>query len=212
MAEDRSESDKLIEGIAEEARREAEKITSEAELQASEIVEGAEKRGKQIVEEAEERGEEQAEAIRAGNRQTIDAERRRSRLKAEERIFSRAYDMIHRRLEELRRSDEYPGILKGWIVEGALGLGVEKAEVNAPEEERRLITGELLSEAEEEVRAHGGEVSLSLSQNQPIRGQGVVVDEAGGRLSFNNRVEARLQRYAAEIRRMIYGKIQEEPE
>ncbi len=211
MSGESGEGDKLLEGIAEEAQQEAKKIRDEAEQQAAEIVAGAEKRAKSILDEAEQRGEEQARVIRSKNEQNIEAERRRLRLKAEERLFDRALEKIHEKLEQLRRSDEYPHILRGWIVEAALGLGVDEAEVNAASRERELVSEELLRAAEEELREHGGETRLSLSEKSPITGQGVVVEEAGGRLAYNNTVEARLQRYSAEVRRMIYEEIQEEP-
>jgi F-type H+-transporting ATPase subunit b len=211
MSGESGEGDRLLEGIAEEAQQEAKKIKDEAEQQAAEIVNGAKKRAEKILEEAEQRGEEQARIIRSKNGQNIDAERRRLRLKTEERLFDRALELIHERLAQLRDSGEYPDILRSWIAEGALGLGVEEAEVNAPAQERELITEELLGEAEEELRSLGGETKLRLSDKAPISGQGVVVEESGGRLAYRNTVEARLQRYNAEVRRMIYEEIQEEP-
>lgn len=207
-----SDGDKLLEGIASEAREEAERITAEAERQAEEIVRGARNRAESILEDAEAKGEEQAKAIRAKSRQNIETEERKRRLKAEERLFSKAMGMVHRKLEELRESDEYPEVVKGWIVEAALGLGVEEAEVKAPAREGKLIDEQLLHDAEEELRSCGSKAELRLAEEQLSSGQGVVVAEREGRLSYNNLAEARLQRYAAEVRRMIYEQIKDEPE
>ncbi len=212
MAQEQRDGEKLLEGIAEEARREAEKIREEAERQAEEIVRGAERRAKQSIAEAESRAEEQTETIRSRSRQRIEAERRRLRLEAEERLFSKAYDMLKGRLEKMKTSEEYPEILRQLIVEGALGLGVAEAKVNASTDERSLLGDALLAQAEKELEALGMEVSLSLSDKSPLDGQGVVVEDTDGRLSFNNRMDARMKRYATEIRRMIYQEIREEPE
>lgn len=212
MAQEQRDGEKLLEGIAEEARREAEKIREEAERQAEEIVRGAERRAKQSIAEAESRAEEQTETIRSRSRQRIEAERRRLRLEAEERLFSKAYDMLKSRLEKMKTSEEYPEILRQLIVEGALGLGVAEAKVNASTDERSLLGDALLAQAEKELEALGMEVSLSLSDKSPLDGQGVVVEDTDGRLSFNNRMDARMKRYATEIRRMIYQEIREEPE
>ncbi len=212
MAQEQRDGEKLLEGIAEEARHEAEKIREEAERQAEEIVRGAERRAKQSIAEAESRAEEQAETIRSRSRQRIEAERRRLRLEAEERLFSKAYDMLKGRLEKMKTSEEYPEILRQLIVEGALGLGVSEAKVNASTDERSLLGEALLAQAEKELEALGMEVSLSLSDKPPLDGQGVVVEDTDGRLSFNNRMDARMKRYATEIRRMIYQEIREEPE
>jgi V/A-type H+/Na+-transporting ATPase subunit E len=212
MSAEQRNGEKLLEGIAEEARREAKKLREEAERQAEEIVKGAEKRAKQSIADAESAAEEQAETIGSRNRKSMEAERRRLQLEAEERLFTKAYEMLKDRLEKMKTAEEYPEVLRRLIIEGALGLGISEAKVNASAEERNLLSDTLLRAAEKELEKKGLKVSLSLSKEPPIDGQGVVVEENGGRLSFNNRMDARMRRYAAEIRRMIYQEIREEPQ
>ncbi|MFO7849235.1 MAG: V-type ATP synthase subunit E family protein [Spirochaetia bacterium] len=212
MEQEKDEEDMLLRGIAEEGQREADKILSEAEQQAKEIIDGAKKRAEKIVADAEERAAGEAETIQSRNRRTIETEQRKIRLKAEENLFAEALEMVRSRLKELQRAHNYPDILQGWIAEAALGLDVEKAEVNGSAEERKHLTEALLRKAEEEVNSRGGGVKLSVSQKEPLSEQGVVLEEMGGRLFFNNRVEARLKRYAPEVRRMIYEEIKKKPE
>jgi len=209
MSAERSEAGGLIEGIAEDARQEADKIRSEAQQQAEEIVKGAKKRAKQTLAEAEERGEEQVSLLHSKNRQTIEAEQRKLRLKAEERLFDKAMKMIHRRLAKLREEEDYGDILQGLIAEAAIGLSVEKALVYSSQAERDYLSKEFLRRAEEEIRSYGPPVSLEAATEAKVSGQGVVVEDEDGRLSYNNTMEARLQRYAAQLRRMIYEEISE---
>ncbi|MFP4267405.1 MAG: V-type ATP synthase subunit E [Spirochaetaceae bacterium] len=212
MEEERAEEDKLLDGIAEEAQREADTILGEAEKQAREIMKGAKEKAEKIVADAEERGLEEAETIKAGNRRAVETEQRKIRLKSEEKLFAETLEIVRSRLKELQGDEGYPDIVQGWIAEAALGLGAEKAEVNGSVEERKYLNESLLGRAEEEVDSRGGGVKLSVSGKDPLSGQGVVLEEPDGRLFFDNRVEARLKRYAPQVRRMIYEEIQEKPE
>lgn len=212
MEKERAEEDKLLEGIAEEAQKEADTILEEAEKQAREIVKGAKEKAETIAADAEERGKGEAETIWSRSRRAVETEQRKIRLKSEENIFAETLDMVRSRLKELQGADHYPDILQGWITEAALGLGARKAEVNGSAEDRKHLTRALLKRAEEEAGSRDVSIDLSVSGKEPLSGQGVVLEEIDGRLFFNNRVEARLRRYAPQVRRMIYEEIQERPE
>jgi len=203
--------DQLLRGIAEQAKQEAERIISEADIQAGEIVKNARRKAGLILDEAGEKCEQQAGVIRRKNAQNIEAERRRMRLKAQEELFSLALKKVRDSLSTLKGKPEYPGILKGWIVEGAIGLGQDRLSVNSSTEERPLLTGSLLKEAEKEIgEKTGRRVKIELSKEAPLMSQGVFLSSANGRLAFNNLIEARLQRYSTAVRKMIYQQIQAE--
>jgi len=206
-----SRSGRLLEGIVEQAQQESKKILADAEQQAKEIVEGARRKSDTIREEAEERLEKQVEVIRRKYRQLTETEQRRIRLQAQEEIFSMTLERVRDGLTALRKKPDYPDILKNWIVEGALGLGRDRLHVNGSEHERSLLDSKLLKECEREIAGKNGrQVGLELSPDPPTGGQGVFLSTTDGRLAFNNLVEARLQRYSAGIRRMIYRRIQSE--
>lgn len=211
MSDSQSESRRkaLLEGIAAEAEEEAEKVRREAERQAEEIRRGAEEKAEQIRRQAEERAEQQARSIRSAKRQEVEAERRKVLLDAKERLFREAMSRLRDRMEELRREESYRQVLLGWTAEAALGLEAQELVFNGGSRERELADESFLRDAGEEVRrAGGGEVSLHLSAEVPLAEQGVVLSSADGRVVFNNRLSARLERYGSMLRRMIYRHIE----
>jgi vacuolar-type H+-ATPase subunit E/Vma4 len=110
--------------------------------------------------------------------------------------------------EQQIQKKEYSGILQDWIVEGAIGLNAEKAEVNASEAEMKLINRDLLTKAEAKVRdITGRKVNLVKSRRDPLSAQGVVLTTENGRISFNNQAPARFLRYQSEIRKLIMSEL-----
>jgi F-type H+-transporting ATPase subunit b len=210
MTEGGMQSEDLLRGISELAKEETERILTEARRQAAEIVEGAKIKAATILREAEERAEKQAEAIKLKYRQLIETERRKIRLQVQEELYSMAMDMVRGGIARLRTEPDYKDVLKGWIVEGALGLDRDRIYVNAPKEERRLLRADVLADCGKEAsRLSGREVKIELSSDPPTVRQGVFLSAGDGRIAFNNEVDARLQRRSAEIRRMIYRRIQD---
>ena len=213
MAENRQkgQDNKLLEGIIQEAEQEAERIRDEADRQAREIVENARIKADEVRQTARERAEQQGEVLRHKNEQNIQAEQRKRRLKVQEDLFTLALQKIRDTLQEFRGRTEYADILKGWITEGAIGLGQDQLIVNGSAPERKILTDSFLRNAEKEVEKQTGrQVRISLSDGPPLQKQGVLLSTQDGRLAFNNMVEARLQRYSTSIRKMIYERIRSE--
>src|SRR6056297_2001635 len=204
-----SQNTSLLSGISEQAEAEVKKISEDAERQAKEIVEGGRKKSESIRQDAEEKGRKQAEVILKKNAQAIEAEQRKLRLKAQEELFNKAMTRVKEKLQALTEQSDYRSILKGWIAEGAIGLSEDELKVNASEQELKLITDELLREAEAEVKfVTGRSVQIERADGPPLQKQGVFLTAREGRLAFNNLAEARLERYSTVIRRMIYQRMQ----
>ncbi|MFO7731382.1 MAG: V-type ATP synthase subunit E family protein [Spirochaetia bacterium] len=202
---DESQNASLLSGITEQAEVEVKKIAEDAERQAKEIVEGARKRAETIHQDAEEKGRKQAEGILKKNAQAIEAEQRKLRLKAQEELFDKAMGRVKEKLQELTERPDYPSILKGWIVEGALGLSEDALKVNASKRELGMITDNLLREVEADVKTvTGRSVKIERTDQPPLQKQGIFLTAREGRLAFNNLADARLERYSTVIRRMIY--------
>jgi len=205
----KAEGDQLLQGIAEQAEQEAARIKQEAETQAREIVENAKRKAETLRQEARAKSEQQAESIRLKNEQNIEAEQRKRQLKAQEELFSLALSKVRETLRKRMDLSDYKEILRAWIVEAAIGLGRDELTANASAEERKLLTGTMLAQAEKEVEKQTGlRVKITLSEDAPLQKQGVSLTSKNGRLAFNNTVEARMQRYATAVRRMIYRQIQ----
>ena len=208
-----SQNASLLSGISEQAKAEVKKVSEDAERQAKEIVEGARKRAESIRQDAEEKGRKQAEGILTKNAQAIEAEQRKLRLKAQEELFNKAMRRVKEKLQALTERSDYRSILKGWIVEGAIGLSEDALKVNTSEQELKLITNDVLREAEAEVKTvTGRSVKIERTAQSPLQKQGVFLTAREGRLAFNNLAEARLERYSTVIRRMIYRRMESSDE
>jgi len=198
------EKNVLVRGILDNARSEARKIEVEAERAFQERLKAAGSQVKALQRETDERIREQTAAIERDNASSIAIETHRIALRNRERIVHEVQERVKRRLEGLSGKPEYRDILVGWIVEAMIGLGVEKASVNASADEMRLIDRPLLTEAEERVRElTGRRVRLEKSGSAPLLARGVVLEAEGGRLMFNNQVPTRMLRYQSQIRKLI---------
>ena len=207
--DDQSQSASLLSGISQEAEDEVKRITQEAERQAREIVEGGRRKAETIGHEAEEKGKQQYDDILKKNEQAIEAEQRKIRLKTQEQLFNQAMRRVKEKLRALTERSDYSSIIKGWIVEAAIGLSEEQLTVNGSETEVELITDDLLRQAEAEVKSNTGRtVKITRADAPPLQKQGIFLTAREGRLAFNNLVEARLERYSTVLRRMIYRRME----
>jgi vacuolar-type H+-ATPase subunit E/Vma4 len=198
----------LVSGMEQEAQQEADKVIAEAQKEAERKILYAERQVESILNEAGSRAEAQAEKIRQQALSGVAVESKRRSLNIQEELYR---EILHRavsKLEVLVDTDGYREVLLGYIVEAALGLDVSAARVNATEHERKMITRSLLGEAERKVNKIAGKnVRLMLSEEPPLRKQGVVLTSEDNRTAYDNRVDTRLLRKAVEIRRYIHEKL-----
>ncbi len=195
----------LLTGIEADARDEEQRTIREAEQQAAEKRKYAQKKADALLEEARQRGRRQADTIlrRAASAADLEAKRRFMSFRAQ--AVQNILDRVEQKLQAMVDRQEYASILKRWIVEAAIGLDVEAAEVGASQAERALITDSLLAQAAADVAAKiGRQVSLRLSEGRPLSFQGIILTAASGRIAFNNQVKTRMSRNEREIRRLVY--------
>jgi vacuolar-type H+-ATPase subunit E/Vma4 len=170
----------------------------------------AEIQGTSIREDARKRAQEAAKGIARQGEQAAAVEGRRLALKVREVVSQRVIVEASKELAGLIGKPAYREVLRGWIVEAALGLNAPQAEVLASGPEMAEIDDALLREAEAEVKELSGvAVSLLRSKAQPLVGQGVVVTSTDGRTAFNNQVATRMERYQSEVRKLIYEALKE---
>jgi vacuolar-type H+-ATPase subunit E/Vma4 len=194
----------LIDGIAQDATREAQRIIEEAEKAARDRRRAVEDQARAVVQQEEGKAEEQAERIRAQSASSLRMDRRRKQLKLQEQAVQEVLKRVRERLAAMVGSSEYREVLLAWIVEAAIGLGVSEAAVNASAAELKQIDESLLREAQDKVNELSGKkVRLTVADGDPLIPQGVVLMAAGGRVEFNNQVATRLLRRQSEIRKTI---------
>jgi vacuolar-type H+-ATPase subunit E/Vma4 len=198
----------LISGIEAEARAEEEQIIEEAQKQADEKRKFAEKKIESILNDARKEAQEKAEKVKSKILSSVKLEVKRQSMHAQDLLMQDIIDKVEKKLFAMIDDASYRSVLMNWITEAAIGLDAESALINASEKERMLTDDNLLSQAREKIRAQSGKkIELRLSDEQPLKSQGIVLTAADGRTAFNNQVKTRMLRNQRKIRTLIYNRI-----
>lgn len=203
---DENGKQKLIAGIKEDARKEAEKIIKQAEISVRERKQAIERQVNNILNRARAKADEQVKLIREHTKSAISVEIKRLGLKIMDRLVSSTIQRVKETIADMIGKPGYPDILLGWIIEAAIGLNVNEAYVNASLKEVEYINTELLKKACDALYTlTGKKIVLMKSEENPLLAQGVVLCAKDGKTAFNNQVPVRLLRYQSEVRKMIYN-------
>jgi vacuolar-type H+-ATPase subunit E/Vma4 len=205
-----AEKDKaaLISGIETEARAEGQEILKEAQKQADEKRKYAEKKIESIFNDARKEAQEKAEKVKSKILSSVKLEVKRRSMHAQDAVMQDIINKVEKKLFTMINDTNYRSVLLNWITEAAIGLDAESAQINASEKERMLIDENLLSEAMEKIQTQSGKkMELKLSDEQPLKSQGIVLTAADGRTAFNNQVKTRMLRNQRKIRSLIYNRI-----
>jgi len=196
----------LISSIETDARSEVENMIAEAEKKAAEKKVYAEKKVESILNEARQKASEQAEAAKKKIVSGAEIEAKRRSMQAKDDIMRQILHLAEEKLRSMIDTPDYSAALEAWIKEAAIGLDTEKAHINASQKERALIDEAMLSRVCARVLEQTGkQVTLTLSDEQPLGDQGVVLTAEDGRTAFNNQIITRMQRNQRQIRMEIYN-------
>ncbi len=202
-SEDRSE---LIAGIHSDAEAEAKRIIADAEKVASDKMQAKEMQIKAIEREAAKKIEQQVGIIEKNSISAIKVEKKRIALKIREKLINKVVEIIREKIREKAGTDEYSDILKGWLIEAAIGLGEEKVEVNGSARELDLMTDSYLRDVEKQYHdLTGGKLTIKKAAENPLFAQGIVLTSINHKTAFNNQVPTRLLRYQSEMRKTIHS-------
>ena len=195
----------LISGIEADARAEEEKLLQDAESQAAEKKRYAQKKAESLLKEARDRAEEQAAALRQKAVSSAEREVKRRALRLRDTLMRDIMERVEERLAAMIHEPDYRTVLADWMTEAAVGLGADAARINASAPELPLIDDQLLTEVRERIRAgNGKEMTLTLSEAEPLESQGVILPTVDGRMAFNNQVKTRMSRKRREIQMLVY--------
>jgi vacuolar-type H+-ATPase subunit E/Vma4 len=195
----------LISSIETDAQAELEKIVQEARDRASEKTTYTAKKAEAILQEARDKAAVQVEEIKRRITSSVDLEIKRRSLHVQHVIVQDVQDRVIEAMAAKIKTAKYAKTLESWIVEAAVGLGTESAQVNASVRERKSLTKALLDRAAAQVKKQTGDaVTLSLSKAEPLALQGVILTSEDGRTAFNNQVKTRLSRNQRQIKRLIH--------
>ena len=206
MEAERQEDRDLLSGIEREARLKAEELAQEAAAYARNRSEAARAQTRENLRKAEEIAEAQARAVLRNAESRAAVESRKAFLRGRDGLIQETLEAARILAARTAETPGYEDVLRGWIVEAAVGLSEPEARVNASREELPRITDSLLRRAEREVlELTGKPVRLSKVEGDPLLAQGVVLTAEGGRLAYNNQVPVRFLRAQSEIRKQIHA-------
>ena len=200
------EKAELIAGIEKDARAEQQKIIDEASTQAAEKSKYTEKKIESLLDEARAKAQEQAEAVKKKIVSAAEREVKRRSMGIRDIVMQEIMARVEKKLGSIAGDENYRHALIGWLTEAAIGLDAKSARVNTSAQELRLIDERMLSEVSRRVRRQTGrQIELTLSDEEPLKSQGIVLTAADGRTAFNNQVKTRMLRKKREIQMLIYS-------
>jgi vacuolar-type H+-ATPase subunit E/Vma4 len=202
----------LVSHVLETAQKEANAIRDEAEASLADRRAALERRLSKIRQDAKARIEEESTRLRSRADATIELERNRSRLRLESRIYRVVEDRVRTALTEQRDADDYPAVIRSWIVEAVRGLGVTEATVSCPPDDLGAVRAVLDAAVSELAKTYNAEVTLALDEETRVTGQGVVVRNVPPTMAYSNTVNDRMRRYGAQLRALVYHAMIEEPD
>ncbi len=202
-SEDRSE---LIAGIKRDAEAEAKRIIEDAERTASDKMQAKDMQVKSIERDTAKKIDHQINIIEKNSLSSIKVEKKRIALQIREKLINTVIDKVREKIRDKADADEYKDILKGWILEAAIGLGEEEVEVNGSKRELEIMTDSYIKDVEKEYHdLTGGKISIKKSDKNPLFAQGIVLTSLNHKTAFNNQVPTRLLRYQSDMRKTIHS-------
>ncbi|MBN1242867.1 MAG: hypothetical protein JXA15_09220 [Spirochaetales bacterium] len=200
-AERTGDVEALVEGILREARDEARRGVEEARKRAEGRVEAAGVQAARIAEETEAAAERQVASIAREAESKLAAELARAELAAREsawrELVARALGLCR---EEARKPD-FRKVLVRLAAEAAVGLGGGEARARFAGPLGATLDDGFLRETERLVKvACGLDTGLVAGEPCDDGNPGVVIESIDGRLSYDNRLEARFARLEGELR------------
>jgi vacuolar-type H+-ATPase subunit E/Vma4 len=209
MADAAEKGSRLIEDIHQDAQTEAAKITAEAQRAAEERVRQFERQMEEIRTEAEKSAAAQEKKITLALQAAFTVEMRRLSLSARDQALKSVLSRVEKKMAGLVSSKKYRDLLIALVVEAAIGLGADTAEVNASPDELALIDDAFLKEAAAKVKSLVlRDVKITKGSAAPLLLQGIVLAAADGHTAYNNQIRTRLLRRQSDIRKLIYDRLQ----
>lgn len=196
----------IISSIEADGRAEEQEIIREAESQAAEKRKYGDQKVESLLKDAHEESQKQAEAVKKKMISSVQLELRRRSLRVRDEVLKEITGRVEKKLDSMIGDADYRTILIDWTTEAAIGLDAESARINTSQKERVFVDEPFISEVTEKIRTKTGrQITLQLSQELPLKYQGVVLTAADGRTAFNNQIKTRILRKEREIRMAVYN-------
>ena len=194
----------LLEGIRQDAEREAAGLEREAEAYARNRLAAARTQADALVAAATEEAGKRREALLAAeaSRRALESGKRSLRLR--ESVIRQAMEAAEAVCAAAVDRPDYPALLESWIVEAAVGLSAPSATVDVAARERAFVDVRMLASAQARASDLAGmEIRLCLTDSPAPEGQGVTLTADDGRTAYDNRMTARFARELVRARSLV---------
>ena len=132
----------------------------------------------------------------------LSMERKRELLRSSN-LKSKVLDQVALRMSSLIGTKEYREVLVGWIAEAA--IGVDRPEVMVKCSFKEHVDDAMLADARQLVKKTTGKEIVMSFCDEPLSSQGIVVTSVDGKISYDNRVSTRIQRYGRHVNVTMEG-------
>ena len=200
--------DAIMQGILNEANKEAALLISKAEKHAVFLEKSWQVQFERLKAESILEAQHNKDEILKNGRSQLAINEKRRLLQIIEQLQSEVIEQALHTAEKLINNVNYPQILVDLITEAALGIQTDQSSVAASALEVPMITNSMLRTAEARVtEISGRSIELFPADGQPLPGQGVVLTSPNGTIAFSNQIRVRLLRFQSEIRHLIYREL-----
>jgi vacuolar-type H+-ATPase subunit E/Vma4 len=197
----------LADGILDEARAEAGKLLSEWETSRESRRTTLDQRIGNLETEAVQRIDREKKRIEDRTHAQIVMERRRAQLRLQDSVYRTVEHGAIDGVRQLIGDPGYDDILQGWISEACIGLGAERATITCSSPEKEAVSRVLSMALKQASAVTGKTVHVTLSNEEPLTDQGIVLISEDGKTGFSNLVNDRIRRRRGAIRRIVYDKL-----
>lgn len=188
----------LSRAILKEAEGDAQQMRDEAKTKADAIRQRAQEEAQNVRREILDKAQQEAERLRSQSLSGAQLKARTMQLEAREQLLDRVFEAARAKLADVQKRPDYDQLAAMLLREALTQLRVNKAEIHADKETRKLLEKKAIKELSSELK---GEFSVADDLEE---GRGVVVDAGEGRLHYDNTLETRLERLQGTLRSSVH--------
>jgi vacuolar-type H+-ATPase subunit E/Vma4 len=188
----------LSRAILKEAEVDALQMREEAKAKADAIRQRGQAEAEKVRREILDKAGQEAERLRSQSLSSAQLKARTMQLEQREKLLDRVFRAAREKLAEIQKRPDYAELAAMLLREALTQLRVNKAEIHADKDTRKLLEKKALKDISSELN---GQFTLGDNLEE---GLGVVVDAGEGRLHYDNTLETRLARLQSTLRASVH--------
>lgn len=192
-------SEELCAKIRQEAEYQCQTLLARAKKEADTRIAEARGEAGRLTDEVRRESEAQIERLKERVFSTLNLGKKKILLEEKSAFADRVIESVKKEAERFRSSRDYPSFLKRAILEGARVIDQEHLTVLYAPADERTVDANFIREAEQLCRSTlNREFSLA-AQKADFSDIGIIMQSADGRIVYDNRFAARLERMYEQV-------------